>query len=275
MSIAEIEEATNRHDIERVRELLSKTDNMETNLSVAVSMKIPKTIDLLLKCGDDLNYLDEDGYTPLGLACMRGYTSIVSLLLTYGADPNIGDEVSRKPLRSAVRNGDYHMVSLLSRHTDINEVDYRGYTVLHEVAYMRDPDMVCLLLKCGASVSILDEQGRTPLFNCTDARTTTILLDAGSDPNIRDIEGSTVLHHFVMARDIDNISLLLSKGGDLDITDKHGRTPLMFAVWKNRADVVSLLLSKSANVNIKDDNGDSAWDYSIDEKISSMLKENM
>ncbi|KAH9937194.1 ankyrin repeat-containing domain protein [Fomitopsis serialis] len=40
----------------------------------------------------DVNVKDENGYTPLHLACDRGHADVVRLLLERGADPSIKDD---------------------------------------------------------------------------------------------------------------------------------------------------------------------------------------
>jgi ankyrin repeat protein len=69
----------------------------------------------------------------------------------------------------------------------------------------------------------------------------TVLLQNGTDPNIQDNEGNTVLHTFVFDDDEDRIYLLLEKGSSLfvleimligaltSIPNNQGRTPLWYA----------------------------------------------
>lgn len=56
-----------------------------------------------------------------------------------------------------------------------------------------------------------------------------LLLAHGADPNERDRQGRTPLHHAVSRRSLSLIRLLLAYGADPDLTDPCGLTPLQTA----------------------------------------------
>ncbi|QDW09149.1 MULTISPECIES: ankyrin repeat domain-containing protein [Wolbachia] len=105
---------------------------------------------------------------------------------------------------------------------------------------------VILNLKRGASESTvlhaiagakIDEV--CPLGN----RAIDLLLDAGSDPNIKNNAGKTPLHLAVAIGYEYSIDSLLSKGANPSIVDRKGRTPQQIAVNNHRYDIEVLFLT--------------------------------
>ena len=72
-----------------------------------------------------------------------------------------------------------------------------------------------------------DENGKTVLINIVELRGNTeqmwVLLDYGADPNIRDNEGKTALHHSCIVDRKDMIICLLLFGADTEIEDNEGK----------------------------------------------------
>ena len=94
-----------------------------------------------------------------------------------------------------------------------------------------DPLVIAHLLHAGADANeLVTIQGSafTPLILAArrfpDA--VPVLLDAGADPNVRGIDGTTALHVAGQWRLASTTSLLLEHGADVGATDGHGRTPL-------------------------------------------------
>ena len=72
-----------------------------------------------------------------------------------------------------------------------------------------------------------DENGKTVLINIVELRGNTeqmwVLLDYGADPNIRDNEGKTALHHSCIVDRKDMIICLLLFGADPEIEDNENK----------------------------------------------------
>ncbi|XP_060774054.1 protein phosphatase 1 regulatory subunit 27b [Neoarius graeffei] len=54
-------------------------------------------VKLLVKYGADIMQRDEDGWTPLHMACSDGFPHIAKFLLSLGADPEAENECGEKP----------------------------------------------------------------------------------------------------------------------------------------------------------------------------------
>jgi ankyrin repeat protein len=110
------------------------------------------------------------------------------------------------------------------------------------------------LLQAGASVDAADVDGRTPLFEATDAEIVNKLLDAGANVNALDHQGYSAL---AITDSADVARALLHRGADPDVKGAHGRTPLMSAAWWGALDLVQLLLPSAVARGALDEGDDS------------------
>ena len=97
------------------------------------------------------------------------------------------DRAGRDELTNAVIDRDAALVERLpSKGVNPNSVDHAGWSPLHFAAQDNDADMVAMLLRYGASLSLRDAHGNTALsravFNYRgEAECISVLLQAGAD----------------------------------------------------------------------------------------------
>jgi hypothetical protein len=149
----------------------------------------------------------------------------------------------------------------------IEDIECRGWNMLHFAATFGYDSMLQKLLELGARVNHQNSYGATALLcACRSNRLlcVEILLDNGADPSIPDRSGSTALHYMIFMDEKDTpfiSSRLVANGADVDaksipfrpifqfIGESEGYcdTPLHWAVSAGRLDVCQTLLRHGAN----------------------------
>ncbi len=123
-------------------------------------------------------------------------------------------------------------------------------------------------LKAGAdpnSRNILN--GETPLYAAAAFSKTPVvvkaLLDAGANPNARNVHGVTPLHAAaVLSKNPSVVAVLVKAGAKVNARDEFGKTPLHMAALDNKTPaVVKALMDAGANPTMRDKSGKTPWDY--------------
>ncbi|MCV7211171.1 ankyrin repeat domain-containing protein [Mycolicibacterium canariasense] len=109
--------------------------------------------------------------------------------------------MARTPLHASAA---YNFVDDLRREIaegyDINGADETGFTPLHSACFQSSYDTAKVLLEAGASTSLQDKWGNTPLNyvvknNENSLRMVTLLLEYGADPTIENNYGHSPLRN--------------------------------------------------------------------------------
>ena len=146
---------------------------------------------------------EEQGPTPLFLACQKGDVNAARLLLEKGAEVDRATKKGSTPLGIAKSRGHSSIVTLLEEHLDLK-------FPLHAAARTGDVDVMTHLLDGGAEIDA-KKDGATPLFVAC--------------------EGGIV----------NAARLLLEKGADVNRALENGATPLSAAKSQGNASIVALL----------------------------------
>lgn len=129
-------------------------------------------------------------------------------------------------------------LDLLLAHKDIDKNNLSTLLLQHcrhcGNGYTGDMEM---LIKAGADVNVVDEEGDTPLMRA-------IMDSAGGYGNNSEF-----------------ISTLIQYHADVNKPNKQGHIPLHIACWGNRDQVITMLLAKGANVNAQDNIGNTPLHY--------------
>jgi serine/threonine-protein phosphatase 6 regulatory ankyrin repeat subunit B len=112
-------------------------------------------VKLLLASGANVNLINEDGNTPLDIAC--NYPDIVKMLEEH-------ERENQEQLIDACCKGNTEIVEeLVNNGVDINTVDTDGDTPLHEACFGGHVNVIKLLLGNKADINIANKDGNTPL----------------------------------------------------------------------------------------------------------------
>jgi SMI1/KNR4 family protein SUKH-1/ankyrin repeat protein len=127
-------------------------------------------------------------------------------------------------------------------------------------------------MRTGFELDIRDQDGRTVLHHATNrerVKAAEYLIHRGADVNAVDNAGFTGLH---LTTSSDVTKLLLTAGAEVNVADMNGRTPLMRAVEFCRGYIVHLLLAAGANPLLESPDGATAISLCQDkERILPML----
>jgi ankyrin repeat protein len=109
------------------------------------------------------NVVNDDGYSPLVLACYRGNNEVAKLLIESGSDIN-GISKMGTPLMAAVVKGNNEIANLLiEKKADVNVADANGTTALIYAANFKNYEIVSLLIKADADYNKKDNRGNSAL----------------------------------------------------------------------------------------------------------------
>jgi cytohesin len=217
----------------------------------------------LLNAGADPNLQIPDwGGTALVIASTMGQPEIIDALLNKGADIKHRDNNNFTALHSAVRDSDYG--------ADREQRARAVAAVKVLLAHGADPNARIHQEK--PTVRALDEvefEGATPIALAAEVNNLEaikLLVNAGGDPNIPTVHGTTPLMlasgaatDVQRARSIEERALaihtaryLVDHGADVNAAGQFGWTALHSATYQGITDLMQFLIDKGANINAMD-----------------------
>lgn len=112
---------------------------------------------------DTINSINENGFTPLILACYHNQLEAVKLLIDKGVNLNVNSPEGTALLAAVYKNNFTITSLLIKNNADINLCNIEGVTALMFAVMSGDINMVNLLINGGANTKLLSKQGQTAL----------------------------------------------------------------------------------------------------------------
>ena len=108
-----------------------------------------------------INKSNDNGYTPLILACYRANVPVVKFLIQKGAAINKSSDMGTALMAATVKKNLEITQLLLENKANPNLTDPNGTTALIYAVQFNAPDIIKLLLKYNADKSHQDKSGKT------------------------------------------------------------------------------------------------------------------
>ncbi|KAI1113766.1 hypothetical protein F5Y14DRAFT_441692 [Nemania sp. NC0429] len=124
-----------------------------------------KILKRLVGAGADINKPNNNGYSPLFMACLTDKPRHIESLLDLRADINFRSPSGSTPLMEACCKPDTQTVkTLLKQKADMTITNNHGLTALALACQNNRHENVKALINNGAKVTVRDREGRTPLY---------------------------------------------------------------------------------------------------------------
>ena len=246
-----------------------------TAVAWAVYNNNEEMVDLLLRYGSDgpdVSAANENGISPLHLACINVNATIVAKLLRAGADPNAKKWTGETPLLACANSGSADGVEdLLAHGADVNaRENNKDQTALMWAAAEGHADVVKVLIDRGAELNarsrtVLEPQ---PYLIKTES---TMGQNFPTTIRFRKSTGSfTPLLFAAQSGDIDTARHLLDAGADINESSDEDGSPLVIAAASGHEDMALYLLERGADPNLTNAWGLAALHYTVHKGILNM-----
>ena len=197
---------------------INKRDqHKSTALHYAILNNNIKLTQHLLDNGADVNIKDKDGNTALHLSLH--HPDICKQIINHKPNKDLRNKLNETAWIKAYKNGG-DIKNLLSLY-DIDTIDKKSETALHYAIQNEDHEMIDLLLEKGSNVNMKTYKLETPL------------------------------HLATMNQDFTTVKKLLEhKPNNINSVSKNNKTPLFIAIENENLDLCKLLIHHGADVNI-------------------------
>lgn len=109
------------------------------------------------------NVVNQEGYSPLILACYRNNIEVAEFIIENGGDIN-GNSNMGTPLMAAIVKGNNEIAKILiEKKADVNLTDANGTTALIYATMFKNIEIVTLLIKKNANPYLKDNRGNSAL----------------------------------------------------------------------------------------------------------------
>lgn len=204
-------------------------------------------IQILEKHEVNINVTNNQGMTPLMIACLNGHVDCIITLLRHDANVNM-------------RNSNRETALMLTIYCDF---EYRL-------------NVIKMLIICGASVNAVNNRHESAIMLACQRGLldlVKLLHHYHASLLITDIYHNTLLHHACIKGDYALVVYLIELGVPLDKINKFNATPLSLALEHGHKDIIHKLLTNCALDKAYNKNGDTLLHLAVEMTDSQERKE--
>lgn len=209
---------------------------------------------MLISAGAEVNHLDKSGWTPTAYAASLGWSHMIDILALKGADINAVDNTNgHSPLMKAAAHGNVEAVrSLIKAGAKLDQQSWHESGAWGALSLAARNSSPKLRQQKEHEVAVLPtgdtKASAQPIFS--------LPADTGTKKD----------------RWIQVIDILLEAGSEVDLRDSAGRTPLMIACSVDSYEAVKALLDGGADCRAKDDAGYTPAFYSHGIQVRQLVQ---
>ncbi|EDW75652.1 uncharacterized protein Dwil_GK23715 [Drosophila willistoni] len=199
---------------------------------------------------------NDDGDTPLHLACISGYVDVVAALIRMAPHPcllNIQNDVAQTPLHLAALTAQPNILRmLLLAGAEPTVRDRHGNTALHLSCIAGEKQCVRALTEKFGATEIHEAHRQYGHRSNDKAVSSLSYARLPADLEIRNYDGERCVHLAAEGGHIDILRILVSHGADINAREgKSGRTPLHIAIECCNEDLANFLLDECEKLNLE------------------------
>ncbi|MBL3550482.1 MULTISPECIES: ankyrin repeat domain-containing protein [Chryseobacterium] len=142
--------------------LVFAQEKAKSIFDIARSGTVTEVQELMKQNPDVINQTNENGFSPLILACYRGNVEVAKFLIDHVKDVNYKSDEGTALSGLSVKYNKDLVERLLKKNADPNIADTTGYTPLFWAVKFGNKELVELLLKYKADKTKKDSMGMTP-----------------------------------------------------------------------------------------------------------------
>ncbi|KAH8241049.1 hypothetical protein KR026_010947 [Drosophila bipectinata] len=234
---------------------ISSTVTPTTNPSAGATSAPLSSINIM-NAWEQFYQQNDDGDTPLHLACISGSVDVVAALIRMAPHPcllNIQNDVAQTPLHLAALTAQPNIMRmLLLSGAEPTVRDRHGNTALHLSCIAGEKQCVRALTEKFGAMEIHEAHRQYGHRSNDKAVSSLSYARLPADLEIRNYDGERCVHLAAEAGHIDILRILVSHGADINAREgKSGRTPLHIAIEGCNEDLANFLLDECEKLNLE------------------------
>lgn len=109
------------------------------------------------------NVVNDDGFSPLVLACYRGNNEVAKIVIASGCDINSNSKMGTALMAAIVKENNEIAKLLIEKKANVHSSDANGTTALLYAVQFKNYEMASLLIKSDADYNVKDNRGNSAL----------------------------------------------------------------------------------------------------------------